>query len=156
MTEYREAPEDILELVEKYAKKFHPHLRGRKIAVLMKDKATQSHGKTVLGSAALLSPKMKPLLQEEYDFVLCFPFDVWNSNDQKTKEAIVDHELTHCAIDTDGTPYIRPHDYEEFAVIVERHGFWRNDGGELAIQQTFGLKINEKAPVKVGTLVETR
>ena len=33
-------------------------------------------------------------------------------------------------------PTIRPHDYEEFAEIIERRGFWRKDRGERMVQQS--------------------
>jgi hypothetical protein len=37
----------------------------------------------------------------------------------------VDHELTHCDVDEEGKLSLRPHDLEEFNVIVRRYGLWR-------------------------------
>jgi hypothetical protein len=63
---------------------------------------------------------------------------VWDVLPQKTKVALVDHELCHAWAeanqkeDDDGEAEpvklsMRPHDLEEFSCIVRRHGLWRED-----------------------------
>ena len=44
-----------------------------------------------------------------------------------------------------------PHDYEEFAAVVKRHGFWRKDLSEMQLAQAV-LPLSERHPVQVETI----
>lgn len=148
---YTRAPEDVIALVHAIASEHHARLGGSNIAVLFKAKATKRRGKIVLATASLPAPKMRPLLAEDVDFVIVIAADEWGTAPQPQREATVDHELCHCTLDPEsGEPKLRDHDYEEFAEIQERHGFWRGDHCERAIQLALGLP---RAEVKVSTLM---
>lgn len=63
-------------------------------------------------------------------FVITVYETFWNRMRDETKRAVVDHELMHCGASLDKFGdvklWLRPHDLEEFSVIVERHGYeWR-------------------------------
>lgn len=148
--EYYRAPEDVIALVHAVASEHHPHLGGHEIAVIMQSKATKSKGRVKLATTSLPTPRLRPLLADDVAYVICIGQDTWDTADQATREAIVDHELCHCALDPDdGSAVLRPHHYEEFAEIVSRRGFWRRDGAELAVQLALGIPRPE---VKVSTL----
>lgn len=150
MIEYKRAQSDMIEMVTEMATKYHRQLKGRKIAVIMQDVASMKKDKLIYGWAGLPSPRLRPLLDEKYDFVICLALDAWLIAEKNKREAIIDHELCHCQIDENGKPYIRPHDYEEFVEIVDRHGFWRQDFAERGIQGALGFRNEEK--VRVGTI----
>jgi len=150
MKEYKKAQIDMMEMVAEIARKYHGRLMGRNIAVVMQEEATRKADKVIHGWAGLPSPRLRPLLDKKYDFVICLAADCWASAEKNKREAIVDHELCHCHIDEKGKPYIRPHDYEEFVEIVDRHGFWRQDFAERGIQGALGFA--GLADVQVGTI----
>lgn len=144
---YTRATEEVVQLVSEIANKYHRHLDGLKIAVVMKEKATVKGSKTVIATASRPSAAMVPLLSDEYAFVIVIGSDVWHALQADQQAAVVDHELCHCAFDDSGNPTIRLHDYEEFSEVVQRHGFWRKDRGEVMMQQVFELR-----GVEVGTI----
>lgn len=146
--DFEKATTQTLNLVKKVLKDYHQRLDGAKIAVVMRSKAHKVKGKTILATASKPQSSLRPLLEKEYDFVVTIASDSWESLDDKQKDALIDHELCHCTFDG-GHAGIRPHDYEEFAEIIERHGFWRKDDAEEEIQLAFrSTDIN----VEVGTI----
>jgi hypothetical protein len=148
--EYEKAPQEIVALVSAVANEYHGRLGAHDVAVIMAEKATKRGGKTVLATASRPTPRLKPLLAEDVEFVITIAADTWATLDEAQREAVVDHELCHCHVDdVDGTPSIIGHDYEEFAAVVQRRGFWRRDFAEGAIQQAFA---GTERPVKVTTL----
>ena len=150
--QYTRASQDIVDLVQDHAAKYHPRLAGHSIAVGMKDKASMSRGRVTLGSTCLPTPKLKPFLEDGIEFLIVLPADEWGKADDRRRAAIVDHELCHCGIDPEtGEPCLRPHDYEEFGEIQARHGFWRQDQGEREVQLALAI---ETPPVRVSTLKE--
>lgn len=64
----------------------------------------------------------------ECDFVITLNWSTWVVLSDEQKEALVDHELTHCVYKDsrsgDIAPAVRQHDLEEFREIVDRHGLW--------------------------------
>lgn len=144
---YKEATAATMELVGRLAEQHHRRLDGAKIAVVMKEKAGKKNGKTVLATAMKPPDKMQPLLKSKYHFVIVIAEDEWQKATPEKKAALVDHELCHCEIDADGEPGIRGHDLEEFAEIITRHGFWRQDYGEHNIQ----LALADQG-IEIGTL----
>lgn len=98
---------------------------------------------TALATASIPPPKLKPLLDDDYAFLICIAADTWPGLTAAQRTAVVDHELCHCVVDSDG-PTTIGHDYEEFAAIIERHGLWRGTPTEKAIQTAFvgqGIKV---------------
>lgn len=149
--DYFKADESTLGLVRDMIEAHHPRLDGARIAVIFKEKATTSRGRTTLATASLPSGKMKPLLDAPYHFMICIGADAWEDATAAKQAALIDHELCHCTFDDDGNPALRPHDLEEFAEIIERHGYWRDDAGEARVQETLGLPM-ARTPAVVGTI----
>lgn len=134
-TEYTQAPESIMELVRTTVEECHPQLDGIRLAVVMKEKATTRNHKKVLATTGKPSARMKPLLRESYHYVMVIAEDEWHELTMDQRKALIDHELCHCGFDDDGEPSIFGHDLEEFGAVIERHGLWRGDAGERAIQE---------------------
>ena len=120
---------------------FHPRLTHIKVAHLLKimpvpkqKKAmkVQRQGKKItLAKTSKVSPKMAALVSEDYKFVIEYGSLYWNQMDDKTKRALVDHELCHCGCDVDGY-YLVNHSVEDFSEIIDRWGFWKKDVQEFA------------------------
>lgn len=145
--EYSAADPEIVKLVTEIANEHHTCLDGARIAVIMRERAAKHRGRVVLATASKPSAKVKPLLNGNYQFVICIAGDEWQDLTPEQRRAVVDHELCHCDFDDDGEPRMKAHDYEEFAAIVERHGMWRGDRGERMIQ---GALIEQG--IEVGTI----
>jgi len=137
----------------------HAHLRGVRIEYLFRDKPATHGGRIVLGSArrvggmgAVLgdlkrhagnvTESPRPL------FVIEVPETIWQVLDDDKRRALVDHELMHCRATRDEDTgehvlKIRPHDFEEFAAILRRHGLWttaaQNAGGAAAEQLALAI-----------------
>lgn len=142
---YRRADNEVVELVQAIAEQHHQRLDGAKIAVVMREKATESKGQVVLATAQIPPENIKPLLDDNYHFVIFIAEDKWVWLSEHQRRALIDHELCHCCFD--GEPSLRGHDYEEFAQVVDRHGLWRKTPTEKAVQTAF-----LKSGVKIGTL----
>jgi hypothetical protein len=83
---------------------------------------------------------------EEF-FVIELSAQHWKELTESQKRALVDHELEHCIADEDDNGNsklgIAPHDVEEFASVLKRHGLWRSDlrsfakiaQGKLALEE---------------------
>ncbi|MCW5936757.1 MAG: hypothetical protein KIT11_05570 [Fimbriimonadaceae bacterium] len=68
-------------------------------------------------------------------FVMRVFRDFWNQADERLREAVVDHELCHfeLTVDDEGEEryWIKPHDVEEFAAVLGRHGDYRGEASLL-------------------------
>lgn len=106
-----------------------PDLADVRIAYLFSDKVQKEKGKVVLGKTTKADPKVQYF--GEVDFVLVFPAELWVKMTDAQKLAVVDHELTHCRVETDEDDQpvysVRPHDFEGFLDEIDRHGFWTRD-----------------------------
>jgi hypothetical protein len=152
MAEFFKGTPEMVESVKRIVAECHRRLDGARIAVIMRDKGGERGGRKVMAKAAMPTPAMEPLLREKFSFILCIAQDAWEVADPKQRDAMLDHELCHCAIDDDG-PFIRPHDLEEFADVIERRGFWRLDHEESAVQMALRMHTG-LAEVKAGALPE--
>lgn len=146
--EYFKADDEMVDLCREMVEKYHGRLGGATIAIICKDKASKSAGRTVLASASLVSKKMKPLLDDNYDFIITIAYSAWNKLTDKQKAALIDHELCHCDWNDNGDPCMIGHDYEEFGQIIQRHGMWREDEGETKVTQAmlFSGEVKIQAP----------
>jgi hypothetical protein len=127
--ELKEAPE-IQEMAARLIDNIHTHLAEAKIKYLFRTGKWELRGKTLYGRAEKVSAKWKYLT--EFDFVVTINRDIWFVNKPEIRQAILDHELTHCARgedDKQGNPkwYIMPHTVEDFVSIIQRHGLWTNE-----------------------------
>jgi predicted metallopeptidase len=134
---YTDAPV-VKEIAQGLIPQHHPHLEGARIEYVFRSKRLTSNGKIVAGKArkvtglnAFLATK-PPAFGGLPFFVIEIAQDVWDALPRPQQVALVDHELCHCfrEIDDDTGEWelsIRPHDVEEFAEIVYRHGLWSQD-----------------------------
>ena len=77
--------------------------------------------------AKISSRSAKERVISAYYFVMEVNHAQWLLLTDEQRLALVDHELCHTAMDTEtGEPSVIDHDIEEFGIIVERHGLWRD------------------------------
>lgn len=116
------APE---KLAQPLIKHFHHEIRNASIAYVWVE--NMGDGTRVkLGTAQRASSLIKFL--GSVDFVLKFNHSAWKVLSFEQRVALIDHELSHCSIDSDsGLPVLVHHDVEEFGGIVRRYGLWKPD-----------------------------
>lgn len=106
--------------------KCHPHLKGARICYLMRETAGETklrQGKRMkIAHAEKVSDKMQAA-DCPYEFIIVINEGIWNKLTLEQQDAVLDHELQHCARDEEGY-YIRDHDVEEFRSIIQRHGYY--------------------------------
>jgi hypothetical protein len=117
--------------------KHHGHLIGARVDFIFRSKPAKSKGQELLGKARKVSGLNAYLAggnesdgSEEF-FVIELSAQHWKELTESQKRALVDHELEHCVADEDDNGNwklgIAPHDVEEFASVLKRHGLWRSD-----------------------------
>lgn len=78
-----------------------------------------------LGKVKRVTDDVKRVVKDPPDFIVTVWSDWWGGAEDHQRKALVDHLLCHCGKSpTDGKTFIRPHDFEGFAVEVQRHGAW--------------------------------
>jgi len=125
---YMEAPE-VQELAVKIIGDHHGALAEARIKYLFRNGKWAKKSKTVLGQAKLASDDMRFIA--EFDFIVFVNLAVWNNAPQAWREALLDHELSHCDCTEDKAGNkkwsIVDHDVQEFVPVVRRHGLWEAD-----------------------------
>lgn len=126
--EWDAASEEVLEMAAELIAQHHPTLGVARIGFLFRSEAGRNGHKRVLGQASKVTAKWQPLLDQPLDFIIWLAADYWlGEATPLQKRALLDHELSHCTMRDGYEPVIRPHDVEEFAHIIERYGYWRDD-----------------------------
>lgn len=152
-SKYLNAPE-VEKIAQELIQKYHHHLIPVKIVYCFIDKTPVKGGKEVWGTMRKISslPAYLATLgapppaeagkgvnaegepetpDNEPFFCMVISKPVWDIIDTATKIALVDHELMHGGTeeqeDQSYKLVIVPHDLEEFAVIIERHGMWQSN-----------------------------
>lgn len=156
MATYWQAPEvkdiadDLIGTVDD-----HSGLKDVRIDYVFRDRAVRSQGRVTFGKArkvgglnAYLAQSSAGIVDVEANgpfFVVEIAHDVWQHLDDGQRRALVDHELMHFVVDTDGALSLRGHDLEEFAAIVERHGLWASDVARFgsAVAEQLALAVEE-------------
>ena len=114
----------------------HDHLKkGRpNIVCLIREGDWLSKGKVIYAKVFKADPKVRTV--NGIDVFLVVNETVWQNIDEKTRRALIDHELCHIAwdctsngdlkVDGEGRPVwsIVGHDYEDFIGVVKRNGMW--------------------------------
>lgn len=126
--------EEAKEIAERLIQKHHPELLNFRIEYfflfntpVVKGKEVWGRAKKISGLNAYLATDEKKRLDMPIPmpfFVIEFSWDVWKELGEKEKEALVDHELSHCGESDDFKPILRSHDCEEFIGVIHRHGLW--------------------------------
>lgn len=143
---YRHAPEvheiaaGLIESVPE-----HKDLDGCRIEYVFIDKAPKSKGRAVWGRARKLGglpafiaaghPVDELFVVPRAMFVIEISWNIWLYLDEGQRVALVDHELCHCVavLDEDDELVLstRPHDFEEFRGVIDRHGLWNSSSTAL-------------------------
>lgn len=126
-TKFWRAGDEVVDLATDIIENHHPHLIGVDILYLFREKASKRKGKLTAGKASKMSAKERAIAQHEYPFKIVFAFDLWTLQNEAWRRALIDHELCHLGGNAEDGWEIVPHDLEEFAQIVERHGLWNQD-----------------------------
>ena len=129
-TEWRKAPDHVLEIVRRLIDLYHEPLKEARIGVIMRSEAPRSGGRITYGKAEKVSPKAQ--VHVPYDFIIWLAKDQYQLLAPLQREALIDHELCHCEWDMDTGASIRPHDIEEFTEILQRYGYWWPHAEEFA------------------------
>lgn len=141
--EYGKAPSDVVDLAQELIDLYHPSLQDAGVGMLFRYKTTMVNGRVTLGKAKKLPKDVAVWLR--LDFIIWLDADWYlNHLSQFQRRALIDHELCHC-YKMDDAANIRPHDIEEFAVIIQRYGFWQPNptaNVERAIQRRFEFVAN--------------
>lgn len=123
-SEYKDAPA-VEQLVKKLVERHHTHLGSAKIKCLFRDGRWSSSRRTTWAKTYKVGDRDRHL--HGYDFVIVVNAEVWRTLDERAREALIDHELAHCGVTENGAWCIWPHDLEDFAAVVSRHGAWSED-----------------------------
>lgn len=125
MSEWTEAPREVLRMAEELIREFHNHLGDANIAILMKTDENPKHVSQykTWAQASKIPPKFKTLL--DFDFLIWIQEEIWVKLNEDGRKALLDHELCHCGYDLNEVPVMRHHDFEEFSAVIQRHGLWR-------------------------------
>lgn len=139
MTVYTRAPA-VEKIAQRLIEAHHSSLTDARIEYVFRDKASKAKGSTVWGKARKVSGLNaylaldQELGEPEDFFVIEIAHDIWVALDATEREALVDHELSHCKVVTEFdeklartvvTLQLVGHDCEEFEEIIRRHGLWR-------------------------------
>lgn len=134
--EYSQAPE-VKDVADDLIDLYHSHLATVRIDYVFVSETLREKGKDVWGRAKKVSGLNAWLADPGRDNAASVPDDffvieiakaIWLQLDDKSRKALVDHELHHLDVDLDtGKLSLHPHDLEEFNGIVRRYGLWRAD-----------------------------
>lgn len=130
MSNWEEAPNEVISIAEDLIRQFHPELGDANIAFVMKsEEKFKPKPYQKWAAASKIPAKLSSVL--DYEFLIWVQMEIWNNLDSAQKKALIDHELSHCGVDDNNCPKMIPHDFEEFSVIIERHGLWRHSLVEM-------------------------
>jgi hypothetical protein len=160
------APGAICERLVRTCKEFE-HLKDGepRILILFRTMPKIKGGRTVLGECCMPSVQgslrslFEWLMIERFgfypDFLILLDTEFWEASDDRTREALMFHELMHADQKRDqyGAPMfgkesglplwcVRPHDLEEFDAVVRRYGAWSPDIGRF-VMAVNGLSHSE-------------
>lgn len=147
--EWSMATPELLDLARRIIAEYHPKLADARILFIMRSEAPVSNGKVTYGKAKKVSAELQ--VHIDADFIIWFAKDQWLYLRPEQREALMDHELSHCH--WDGlTASMRAHDVEEFTHIIERHGFWWPQSQTFikAVQGALPLPASPDEPKREG------
>jgi len=150
--EYAPAPE-VEAVAQELINNEHSHLGPVRIEYVFVSECPKVAGKIQWGrakkvsglNAYLAARTQQPGTPDDF-FVIEIVKPVWEQLDEKSRTALVDHELTHCWVDDEDGLSIKAHDLEEFNSIVRKYGLWRADiemfieAAHSSKQQKFGFE----------------
>jgi hypothetical protein len=150
-TEWYEAPQAIIDLAKDVIEKHHPDLKEARIGFIMRSDAPVANGGVTYGQARVVSARDQ--VHMPFDFIIWLAADTWADLTAAQQRALVDHELMHCKWDpAHEKATIRLHDIEEFAAIIQRHGYWSPAYGSIAPTLQQGVLLPEARRGTVGAV----
>jgi hypothetical protein len=102
---------------------YHPALENHDLALLFKPKRSLSLGQEVLARAGLTTLREK-LLGDDVEAVITVAWDWWEGASAASREALLDHELSHFGVNDEGELCLVGHDVQEFTAVWRRRGNW--------------------------------
>lgn len=159
MSTFAKCGKDVVEMKDRILKQFDSHKSLVDLGVTVdllfahaevdedgmpKGDALKHHGVKALGIAKILS--LKHRVAGRADAEITLDGDWWNDAPQDQRDALLDHELHHLTVKTDGKMKptyddigrpklrMRPHDYDFgwFNIIAVRHGLASNEVRQAA------------------------
>lgn len=121
----------VLEMASEVIDTYHLDLKHAKVGFVFQDEASRQDGRVILGNACKVSPKQKAA-GLDLDFIITLAKDEFETRTRTQRMAIIDHELCHCTLDEVMTPKMVPHDIDEFGVVIERWGLYKDDLRRIA------------------------
>ena len=88
---------EVQELAKGIIEKYHPHLLEARVAFLFNDKRKVNGNHIILGTAKRISKEDK--LLSKFDFKIVLSAEDWADLTTKQKQALMDHELSHCDVE---------------------------------------------------------
>lgn len=139
--EWRRAPQLVLDIANRLIEQHHPDLLDCRVGFLLRSEAPKrGFGMSTYGKAKKVSDEMKTILP--FDFIIWLAEDVFSRLSAHQREALIDHELTHCVWnEKKQTAKLRPHDFEEFNSIVHRYGAWWPDSDATLVAFQNGAQL---------------
>ena len=128
MSDWNEAPIEVINIAENIINKYHPELLKFNIAFVMKsEEKFKKKPYQKWAQASKIPAKLSAFL--EYDFLIWIQEEIWEDLTDEQKRALIDHELSHCGEHENSNggvyPALIPHDFEEFSGVIKRYGLWR-------------------------------
>lgn len=132
---YSPAPQ-VESIAGKLILKHHDHLADVGVEYVFRSEHAERHGHVVLGKArkvsglnAFLVHRATGVVSDDPFFVIEIAQDLWSVFNSTEREALIDHELSHCRtqINKEGELQlivVEP-DVAEFNAVIERRGLWR-------------------------------
>jgi len=154
-TEYSAAP-DVEKIAQPIINANHRHLKSVKIEYVFASKTPVTNGKSIWGKLIKISGVNAYLSGDVGDyFVMQISKPIWDELKPEKRKALVDHELCHGGVDAHGKLFIKPHDLEEFAEVVNRHGIWTTEVEKMAkAVQQFSLFTGDDSSETAATDAE--
>lgn len=118
-----QAPPEMVMVFNRVLMRHFPHMDRGRMVVLARDKALD------LGDdqSTIAACGVNPDPDAEFECIFWFALEAWQLLDERGREALVFHELTHCGHDEQGRPVLVPHDAGVFTAEVEQYGTWWKD-----------------------------
>ncbi len=126
------------------------HLGAVRVDFVFVNKIAKSAKREVWGKCRLISG-LSAFLAGSHDqgepvsfFLVEIPSEIWYRLNEKGREALCHHELSHAWVDEEGVRSLVSHELECFLSEVRDYGYWRDD-----------LKAMEKTVREQSTLFDT-
>lgn len=158
---------EVRVIAQELIREHHTHLHTAEMLYVFTKQRRKRCGRIRVGSAARMNAVQRFLasgldsVERGPDFMILVDSNEWSNLKAGQRKALVDHELSHCAlfvkdVEEEGPPKwrrfdaefdaydeakyeyrwgLRGHDIEEFAGVLRRHGFWKADPQERQFEQ---------------------